>query len=137
MRWQEIVVIPETEEDVTCDCCGQPARSVEGRLVHREEPIGRFTVRWRPGVPEHPARHTLYLGDWNRKGGMDDGPAVAAADVPAVLLYTPVVQPKEFDAAVAASQPELPEGASVPEIGDQVDVAVRFTATSFDQTLLG
>ena len=80
MRWQEIVVIPEIEEDVTCDCCGEPARSVEGRLIHREEPIGRFTVRWRPGVPDHPARHTLYLGDWNRKGGMDDGPAVAAAD---------------------------------------------------------
>ena len=79
MRWQEIVVIPEIEEDVTCDCCSQPARSVEGRLVHREEPLGRFTVRWRPGVPDHPARHVLYLGDWNRRGGMDDGPAVAAA----------------------------------------------------------
>jgi hypothetical protein len=80
MRWQEIVVIPEIEENVTCDCCGLPARSAEGRLVHREEPLGRFTVRWRPGVPEHAARHVLYLGDWNRKGGMDDGPAVAAAD---------------------------------------------------------
>lgn len=80
MRWQEIVVIPEIEEDVICDCCGLPARSAEGRLIHREEPLGRFSVRWRPGVPEHPARHVLYLGDWNRKGGMEDGPAVAAAD---------------------------------------------------------
>ena len=80
MRWQEIVVIPEIEEDVVCDCCRQPARSAEGRLVHREEPLGRFTVRWLPGVPDHPARHVLYLGDWNRRGGMDDGPAVAAAE---------------------------------------------------------
>ncbi|TNC47998.1 hypothetical protein FHG66_15260 [Rubellimicrobium rubrum] len=80
IRWQEIVVIPEIEEDVICDCCGQPACSAEGRLVHNEAPLGRFSVRWRPGEPDHPARHVLYLGDWNRKGGMDDGPAVAAAD---------------------------------------------------------
>ena len=80
IRWQEIVVIPEIEEDATCECCGQPARSAEGRLVHNEAPLGRFSVRWRPGEPYHPARHVLYLGDWNRKGGMDDGPAVAVAD---------------------------------------------------------
>lgn len=80
MRWQEIVVIPEVEEGVTCDCCGRPARSAEGRLVHREVPLGRFSVRWIPGDPDHSARHVLYLGDWNRRGGMDDGPAVAAAE---------------------------------------------------------
>ena len=80
MRWQEIVVLPEVEEEVTCDCCGKPARSAEGRLEHREVPIARFTFRWRPTDPSHPARHVLYLGDWTRKGGMDDGPAVAAAD---------------------------------------------------------
>ena len=27
----------------------------------------------------------------------------------------------------------LPHGADVPEIGDEVDVRVRFTATSFDR----
>lgn len=80
IRWQEIVVIPEVEEAVTCDCCGLPARSAEGRLTHREMPLGRFTVRWRPEDPEHLARHVLYLGDWTRRGGMDDGPAVAAAE---------------------------------------------------------
>lgn len=80
MRWQEIVVIPEVEEAVTCDCCGRPARSAEGRLVHHEAPLGRFSVRWVPGEPEHSARHVLYLGDWNRKGGMANGPAVAAAE---------------------------------------------------------
>lgn len=80
MRWQEIVVIPEVEEVVTCDCCRRPTRSVEGRLTLHEEPLARFNVRWQPGHPEHSARHVLYLGDWTRKGGMQDGPAVAAAD---------------------------------------------------------
>ena len=36
-----------------------------------------------------------------------------------------------------ASMLFLPHGATVPAIGDQVDVQVRFTATAFDQTLLG
>jgi hypothetical protein len=76
LRWQEIVVIPEAEEEVRCDCCGFPARRVEGRLVHREEPIGRFTVRWRPARPDHPARHVLYLGNWSRRSA--DDPAMAA-----------------------------------------------------------
>lgn len=80
MRWQEVVVLLEGEEDVVCDHCGFPARRVEGRLVHREEPAGRFTVRWRPGRVDHPAQHVLYLGDWTRRGGMQDGPAVAVAD---------------------------------------------------------
>ncbi|NAZ35463.1 hypothetical protein [Rubellimicrobium sp. CFH 75288] len=79
LRWQEIVVIPEHEEPVACECCGEEAWRVEGRLVHREVPVGRFTVRWRPGVPEHPARHVLYLGEWGARRG-DDPPRVAAAD---------------------------------------------------------
>ena len=80
IRWQEFVVLSDHEERVACDCCGLPARSAEGRLVLREEPMGRFTVRWRPGHPEHPARHVLYLGNWNRRGTGEDGPSVAAAD---------------------------------------------------------
>ena len=32
-----------------------------------------------------------------------------------------------------ASMLFLPHGADVPEIGDEVDVRVRFTATSFDR----
>ena len=79
MRWQEIVVIPEVEEEVTCDCCGLPARSAEGRLERHEAPLGRFSVRWRPGEPDHPARHVLYLGNWNSRS-IQDGPAVAVAD---------------------------------------------------------
>jgi hypothetical protein len=79
LRWQEIVVIPEIEEGTTCDCCGLPARSVEGRLEHREAPLARFSVRWRPGEPGHPARHVLYLGNWNSRS-IENGPAVAAAD---------------------------------------------------------
>jgi hypothetical protein len=80
MRWQEIVVIPEVEEPTTCDCCGRPARRAEGRLTRHEAPLARFTVRWCPDDPGHPARHVLYLGDWQRRGGMQGGPAVAAAD---------------------------------------------------------
>lgn len=79
LRWQEIVVIPETEEEIRCDCCGFPARRVEGRLLHREETIGRFTVRWRPGRPDHPARHVLYLGNWTRRS-LQDPAMVAAAE---------------------------------------------------------
>lgn len=79
LRWQEVVVIPEAEEEVPCDCCRLPARRAEGRLLHREEEIGRFSVRWRPGVPEHPARHVLYLGDWSGRSA-EARPAVAAAD---------------------------------------------------------
>lgn len=80
LRWQEIVVLPEAEEDVTCDHCGFPARRVEGRLVHTEAPVGRFTVRWRPGRPDHPARHVLYLGDWTRRGQAPGGPQAAVAE---------------------------------------------------------
>ena len=35
-----------------------------------------------------------------------------------------------------ASMLFLPHGAHVPEVGDEVDVRVRFTATSFDQTVI-
>ncbi len=79
LRWQEVVVIPETEEDVPCDCCRLPARRAEGRLLHREAEVARFSVRWRPGVPDHPARHVLYLGDWSRRSA-EAQPAVAAAE---------------------------------------------------------
>ena len=64
LRWQEVVVVPEVEEDLPCECCGRPARRAEGRLAHNEAPLGRYTVRWRPGVPDHGARHVLYLGNW-------------------------------------------------------------------------
>lgn len=79
LRWQEVVVIPEDDEAVRCDCCDAPARRAEGRLLHREAEIGRFSVLWRPGVPEHAARHVLYLGDWTR-GRAEARPEVAAAD---------------------------------------------------------
>jgi len=36
-----------------------------------------------------------------------------------------------------ASMLFLPEGGRVPDIGDEVDVRVRFTATTFDRTVLG
>jgi alanine racemase len=36
-----------------------------------------------------------------------------------------------------ASMLFLPRGARVPEIGDQVDVRVRYTATAFDQVVIG
>jgi hypothetical protein len=35
-----------------------------------------------------------------------------------------------------ASMLFLPHGAHVPEIGDQIDVRVRFTATAFDRVLV-
>ncbi len=35
-----------------------------------------------------------------------------------------------------ASMLFLPSGARVPDIGDEVDVRVRFTATSFDRTVV-
>ena len=35
-----------------------------------------------------------------------------------------------------ASMLFLPHGARVPEVGDEVDVRVRFTATTFDQTVI-
>ena len=79
LRWQEVVVIPEAEEDGPCECCGFPARRAEGLLLHREAEAGRFSVRWRPGVADHPARHILYLGNWSSRS-IEDGPAVAAAD---------------------------------------------------------
>jgi hypothetical protein len=79
LRWQEIVVIPEVEEEVPCEHCGQSALRSEGRLEHREMPLARFSVRWRPGDPQHPALHVLYLGNWATRS-VQDGPAVAAAD---------------------------------------------------------
>jgi hypothetical protein len=36
-----------------------------------------------------------------------------------------------------ASMLFLPQGARVPEIGDQVDARVRYTATTFDRVVLG
>jgi len=36
-----------------------------------------------------------------------------------------------------ASMLYLPHGARVPEIGDQVDVRVRYTATTFDRVVIG
>ena len=36
-----------------------------------------------------------------------------------------------------ASMLFLPDGARVPEIGDQVDVRVRYTATAFDRVVIG
>jgi hypothetical protein len=77
LNWREIVVIPEAEEDLPFPP-GRPERQAEGRLVFREEPVGRFSVRWRPGEPGFGARHVLYLGDWSRRG--EGGPAVALAD---------------------------------------------------------
>lgn len=79
LRWQEVVVIPEAEEDLACECCGQPARRAEGLLLHREEEAGRFSVRWRPGHPDHPARHVLYLGNWRRRTA-EDRATLAVAD---------------------------------------------------------
>lgn len=79
LRWQEIVVIPELEEQVPCEHCGQPALRAEGRLMHREAHLARFSVRWRPGEPDHPALHVLYLGNWATRS-IEDAPAVAAAD---------------------------------------------------------
>jgi hypothetical protein len=35
-----------------------------------------------------------------------------------------------------ASMLFLPNGAKVPEVGDEVAVRVRFTATSFDETVV-
>ena len=35
-----------------------------------------------------------------------------------------------------ASMLFLPAGAPVPEVGDEVDVRVRYTATSFDETVV-
>ncbi len=35
-----------------------------------------------------------------------------------------------------ASMLFLPTGAHVPEVGDEVDVRVRFTATDFDRTVI-
>jgi hypothetical protein len=35
-----------------------------------------------------------------------------------------------------ASMLFLPSGAHVPEVGDEVDVRVRYTATSFDETVV-
>ena len=79
LRWQEVVVLPDADEALACDCCRQRARRVEGRLLHREAELGRFSVRWRPGHPDHAALHVLYLGDWTR-GRADQPPSVAAAD---------------------------------------------------------
>ena len=81
LRWQEVVVLPDADEAVACECCKGPARRVEGRLLRHEAELGRFSVRWRPGVRAHPARHVLYLGDWTR-GRADHPPSVAAADYP-------------------------------------------------------
>lgn len=79
LRWQEVVVLPEESEMVRCDCCGAPARRIEGSLLHREEPVGRYTARWRPGERDHACRFVLYLGDW---GGRRPGErSVAAADL--------------------------------------------------------
>jgi hypothetical protein len=36
-----------------------------------------------------------------------------------------------------ASMLFLPDGAKVPEVGDQVDVRVRYTATTFDRVVIG
>jgi hypothetical protein len=36
-----------------------------------------------------------------------------------------------------ASMLFLPEGARVPAIGDEVDVRVRYTATTFDRVVVG
>ncbi len=72
-------MIPEVEEPVPCEHCGRPALRSEGRLEHREAPIARFSVRWRPEDPAHPALHVLYLGDWASRN-VADAPAVAAAD---------------------------------------------------------
>ena len=81
LRWQEIVLIPEGEEDVPCECCGLPAARVEGRLLHQEAHLARYAVRWRPGDPQHLARHTLYLGDWTgRDGARGERRAVAVAE---------------------------------------------------------
>lgn len=83
LRWQEIVLIPEGEEEVACDCCGQPAIRAEGRLLYLEAPLARYAVRWRPADPWHPARHILYLGDWTGHDGTGSGNdrrAVAVAD---------------------------------------------------------
>jgi hypothetical protein len=80
LRWQEIVVIPEVEEELPCDCCRLPARRAEGRLAWREAPLGRYSVRWRPGEPSHGARYVLYLGDWTGRLAQDP-PRVAAADL--------------------------------------------------------
>jgi phosphoribosylformimino-5-aminoimidazole carboxamide ribotide isomerase len=55
-----------------------PARRREGRL---DPPRGAACALHRALAarrPDHPARHVLYLGDWQRRGGMEDGPAVAA-----------------------------------------------------------
>lgn len=79
LRWQEVVVVPEVEEDVPCECCRQPARRAEGRLSHNESPLGRYTVRWRPGVPDHAARHVLYLGSWVARS-VHAPPTAAVAD---------------------------------------------------------
>ena len=81
LRWQEIVLIPEGEEDVPCECCGLPAARVEGRLLHQEAHLARYAVRWRPEDPAHLARHTLYLGDWTgRDGARGERRAVAVAE---------------------------------------------------------
>jgi hypothetical protein len=36
-----------------------------------------------------------------------------------------------------ASMLFLPDGSQVPAIGDQVDVRVRYTATTFDRVVIG
>ncbi|NUT52358.1 MAG: alanine racemase, partial [Saccharothrix sp.] len=36
-----------------------------------------------------------------------------------------------------ASMLFLPSGARVPEVGEEIEVRVRYTATSFDETVVG
>ena len=84
LRWQEIALVPEGEEDVPCEGCGLPAVRVEGRLAHQEAHLARYAVRWRPDDPWHPGRHVLYLGDWTGRDGTGSG---ADARVVAVADY--------------------------------------------------
>jgi len=132
LRWQEIVVIPEAEEDLGCDCCGLPARRAEGRLLHREAPLARFTVRWRPGVADHAARHVLFLGHW-AAGSAEGPPALAAADyrggsdhgftlldeLPALMRALAPWRPRYVRRAEAIGQPR---GAAIFSMLDAIHV---------------
>ena len=65
VAWQDIVLEEGPLEKTPCDCCGQTTFTVEGNLLHDDNWLAFYTVRFNPKHLDAYPVFTIGTGDWS------------------------------------------------------------------------